>query len=216
MAEVDKKTLSNWSPSISPSPKSPTNSSCVLSKPSLIAVFWQSLAACAHLLTLTSNLSPPRLLATTAGISMSGIGDEWEGERLHFSQKGRSRSWLVALSVCAQLADSLHCAWKQPGGLCERPTRNVKETIQEKQPLSQKRHWRTQKTVSLWKNVFLPESLLTLTRWVRTFTGQRAHLKTAQLSSFGGRYHLGTALILSLIHFTLRLFHLSGGLWTIV
>lgn len=67
MAQVDKQAI--------PSPISP-NSSCFSFKPSLIAVFWQGLTACTHLLTLTSNPSPPRLLATTAGISMSGIGDK--------------------------------------------------------------------------------------------------------------------------------------------
>lgn len=90
----------------------PPNSSCFLSKPSLIAVFWQGLTACTHLLTLTSNLSPPRLPATTAGISMSGIGDKWAGGRRPFSLKCVSRPSLVALSVCAQLADSLPlCMW---------------------------------------------------------------------------------------------------------
>ena len=83
------------------------NSSCYISKPSPIAVPWQSLTACTHLLIVTSAISLPRLPAGTLGISMSGIGNKRAGGRQPFSLTCVSRPSLVALTVCAQLADSL-------------------------------------------------------------------------------------------------------------
>lgn len=83
--------------------------------------------ACAHLLTLTSNPSLPRLPATTVGISMSGIGDKREGGRQPLSLTCVFRLSLVVLSMCAQLADSpasVHACSPEVSvrELCERAT----------------------------------------------------------------------------------------------